>query len=60
MSEPRYEPPRLRSVITRNGISGLATFDSMTTNPTSSTAAAAKNVRVNESVQPSRAASLNP
>ena len=59
-NEPMYEPPRFRSVITRSGISGLATFDSIITKITSRSRAAIKNEIVVELDQPLVAASLKP
>ena len=59
-SEPRYEPPRLRSVTTRSGIKGFFTRISIKTKMRRSTTAATKKVIVSGSDQPLRAASLNP
>ena len=59
-SEPRYEPPRLRSVTTRSGIKGFFTRISIKTKISSRTTAATKNEIVRGSDQPLSAASLNP
>ena len=56
MSDPRYEPPRFRSVTTRRGINGFATRFSITTKATSKAIEAARKPRVWPSVHPCVAA----
>ena len=59
-SELRYEPPRLRSIKTRIGISGFLTRCSIATKIANRTTAAMKKLTVSVAVQPIVAARLKP